>query len=274
MLFAKLGINIFTATHLISTLGSIFGIWVLLLSFKSHLSRSCLYILPIFSFAFEILLVARCSTPDGLAFLMVSLITYFLITGNRIIFLMLPLSILVRTDLIIFVLITDFFLLLNGKKFNVLALVNIPICLFAFIGVNNYFGNYSWSILFYHTYFEWLTYPAETKVVISPLLYIKGLYSGLRGLSLNASFFTYVTITLLSMMIFINNYSIKCLQSPVALKIFYLFIASSIYIAAHFILFPTIDSRFFLGEYMLTAIGFMYLLSYVGNPNKIVIKAN
>lgn len=272
MLLNKLGISIFTATYLISALGSILGIWVLLFSFKSHLGKCFLYLIPIFGLVFEISRIARTSTPDGLAFLVVSLITYFLMTGNRIIFLILPLSILIRTDLIIFVLMVNIYLFLYQKSLRYLALINVLICVLVFYAVNEYFGYYGWSILFYHSFSEWLAYPADIKIDITPALYIKALYAGLRSLSANNSFFAYIVIALLSVMVFFRHYNRECLQNIILHRIFFLFMASSIYVAAHFVLFPEIKSRFFLGEYMLTAIGFMYLMSYIGPSNKLALK--
>ncbi len=262
LLFTTLGINIFLATHLISALSAVIGLWIIFFTFRPIIKKKLMYTLPIFGLSLGLLDIARLSSPDGLTFLTVCIIAYFLIRSKWAIFIILPLSILVRTDLIIFVFLISVYLFFYRKDWRYIALGDFVLCLLIYVFINEYYGHYGWSTVFYFTFIEKLTHPADATIHLSVGDYLKGLSFGVRNAFIDKSFFSYLGITLLSVLLLPKCYTLKLHKNNIFNIIFFTLIISFLYVVVHFLLYPTIWNRFFVGQYILGAAGFLYLLSH------------
>ncbi|CAN0490779.1 unnamed protein product, partial [Scytosiphon promiscuus] len=127
-LASGLGIEIFLATYLVSAITVILGLWVIYFTFRPYINNYLLYTIPIFGLAFGINKVAALSGPDGLAFLMVAIIGYLFTRANWLIFIIASLSILVRTDLIIFGLMILSYFWVCKKSWRYLTVASIFAC--------------------------------------------------------------------------------------------------------------------------------------------------
>jgi len=207
--------------------------------------------------------IARLSTPDGLTFLFVSVIGYMLIKQHWLLFIMLPLSILVRTDLIVFVSLILFYLLVFYKRWRVLSVGALFLSIGLYFWVNMFYGNYGWGTVFYVTFIHRFIYPANANFDINIINYFMVLIKGISSFLITFQFLFYVSIMTLSAFLYIKTYGLISFYRVRTSSnvILFLSLLSLVYVFLHFLLFPSIDSRFFVGQYMLGALGFLFLLT-------------
>ena len=258
---SELGVNPFRAAHIITIISLIMGLWILLFAFKPYINTYLIYTIPILAFAFGILKVSKLATPDGLAFLTLSLMAYLFIRMNRLILILIPLSILVRTDLIIYAVIILVYLGVHKRHWRYQVLASAGASVLCYYLVNSYFGNYGWVTLFHFAFIEFLPYPADADIHFNIIEYLSVLPQSIGGMITNGPFLTYAAITILNLYL-LSKYGLRELISkPLPLQMLYIAFASFVFIILHFLLFPAIEARFFFGHYLLSTGVFLYLLS-------------
>ena len=77
-----LGMNAFYATHFISAVSYVVGLWVLLFAFRGRIHWYFEYLLPLAAIAFGVVELSRLSTPDGLGFLTLCIAAFLLLRGG------------------------------------------------------------------------------------------------------------------------------------------------------------------------------------------------
>jgi hypothetical protein len=155
---ATIGVNVFAATHLVSALSAIAGLWIVLLTFRPYTRAYLLFLLPPFAVAFGLLDVAKYSTPDGLAFLAVCSMAYCLVRRHPGMLVLLPLSVLVRTDLILLALIVTSYLIFVARQWRLAAIASVALAVAGYILVNVGYGHYGLSVAYYMTFIEAVAY--------------------------------------------------------------------------------------------------------------------
>jgi hypothetical protein len=249
LVFAKIGINIFVATHLISALSAVAGTWLIFLAFRRHMDTFFLYLLPLFAVQFGLLDVAKYSTPDGLAFLMVSLVVYLFVRSHWAILIILPVCVLVRTDLIIFTSLVAICLLIFIRSWALATVFSLAASIAAYLFVNRHYGNYGLITTYYVTFVQALTHPASATVDFGWLDYLRVLKSGVREALRNSAFVLFSGATLLAVYLTFRDRKSIDLRNALAKKMVAVLIFSLVYVALHFVIFPDIEERFFVGQY-------------------------
>jgi len=263
LLISKLGLNIFTATYVVSLISVVLGIFLLFFALKDKVYKNLLYILPFFLIFFGILHIARLSTPDAMVFLSLSIFIYLFTKGKTLLLLfIIPIFVLVRTDMIIFnflVLSAIFFLY---KDYKIKSLISLMATITLYLFINNFFHNYGWSTIFSVTLVKGISNPADVNLTVSSADYA---YAFARGISTALladrtfmGFFSIILLSLLLMKVFI-----KSLILIINKEILVYLIIPILYIFIHFILFPVIWDRFFVGFYTMTIVGLLLLLSKI-----------
>jgi hypothetical protein len=260
-LLSKTGINIYQATYLVSALAVFLGIWFMFFAFKPIVDELFLIILPFIAMVFGLVNVARYSTPDGLAFMMIAMIIYLLLKTHRAIFIALPMAVLVRTDLIIFVVFILIYLIFSRRQWLPETIVNLALCFISYFFVNIYFGNYGWANLITYVFIDRSTYPATLDAGISTIDYLRILNRGISELIINKQFLFYVSITALSFYLIYRNHRIIYHHIKLIRDIYIILLASFLYVIVHFMLYPKMLERFFAGQYILGAFVLFFLLS-------------
>ena len=102
-LLASAGVNIFLATHMIAAFAAALGFLVFFYAFRGIIERATWPVIPILFFLAGGLDIGQSASPDSLAFLSFSLISFSLIRKHWSIFPLLALSVFVRTDMIVLV---------------------------------------------------------------------------------------------------------------------------------------------------------------------------
>ncbi len=274
----KAGVNIYFASLLISAVSVFIGLWVFYLAFRPYIADAFWFALPFFIILNGTFKIAHASTPDGLAFLWVGILTYFFLRRHRLFIWLLPLSVIVRTDLIFLVALFLAYLFwsytkekrksvkkqgfrliktLRGKVV-VASLASVVIYLI----INKVFGNYGWATVFHLMFIGRINYPADTIVHIEFMQYLNQLVESLPRMLQNNEFDLYVGIFLLQMGMLLNLKELRnSFVSLMSQRIDALMVISFMFVVIHYLVFPADQSRFFIGQYLIGLLVFLSLLT-------------
>lgn len=261
-LLSKIGMNPFFAAHLVSTAAVAGGLWLFFLAVRRRVDPVLLIMLPIFVLALGALQVARIITPDGLAFLAVALVFYLLLQESRPVLLVLPLLLLIRYDLIIFVLLIILYIFVTHGRWRLWSVGSAFLALLLFTAVNQFSGSYGYATLLWVSFVESVSYPAHVQAQLSWSLYAPILLRGLSDLiHFYSSFLGYTALVVLSFLLFLrirerDRAEARAQQNLLALS-FLVFLS----VVIHFLVFPAMWPRFFAGQYFLGAMIFLIVLS-------------
>jgi len=256
----RIGLNIISATYLISGVSVFCGIILLYPISRVTLPRHFIYLVPAGAAAAGVLEVARYSTPDGLAFFAVVSSIYLLIKKRALPLLsILPLLPLVRTDLILFIL-PLYMMLLAGETagragISLSALASILV----FILINSYFSNPGWSTTFHSEFMEVSPYPLSSETAVSAGDYFRVMVDQLGTLFRHKKFLIYIPAALFSLYLLYRKMGRDTVRRPVPAAA----AASLFYVLAHFLIFPDAHERFFAAQYIIGGIAFLHTMDRV-----------
>lgn len=259
----KLGVNIFVASHIITAASTCIGILVFYYAFRKYIHPFFWSVVPIFFILFGGHDVARMITADSLAFLWIGLICYtFLEQKWLAFFALLVLSILIRTDMLVLIGLFTLHLFIFKKDLRIASLFTLVLSVLTFIFINKYTGNYGWSTVFYYALVSDMmaTHPEVYSTYgISITQYLKALLSNLSLFFYDIPTIFFEAVVFLQFNILLltredntsyKSYIMRLLNSPM----FTLTLISVCYVLSHYLLFPLLDSRFFIGQYLITGI--------------------
>jgi len=208
-------------------------------------------------------------TPDLLAGFFIFLAVFILLERNNfyLFALLMVLSLFVRPDNIFLFAILIGVLITNNQYSKHRKLMYLSISLGALIVVitNIWSGNYSYSTLFYHSFVEKLTKPAEFNSIINPSIYIKGLLNWVFFFKYSMAALQFV---ILSIAIYIKIHSDDEIKNDLE---FLVLIAMGLSIIIHYILYPVMDDRYFIAQYLV--IDILFIKSIYSRHNLTVQKA-
>lgn len=272
LMLTKFGVNIFSACHLITAAGTAFGLLVFYHAYKDVIKP--VYFRALFPLIFilcDAIDAGQRVTPDTLAFLWLGLISWAFIKKHWSLYPLLVFSVLVRTDLIVYVMLTFVFVFLFWSSERRRVCISTIAVLILYFSVNNMIGNYGWSTVFYFVFISNMqaTHPQEfANIGFSFAQYFDAVVKNSINIIYENVFWLFVLNVLLQLIIFMKMENIKKLGWEQLLKltanpVIMLTLTSCAYIAAHYILFPALWSRFFIGQYMVGALGLLYVLGRV-----------
>jgi hypothetical protein len=262
LLFSYMGVNIFLSTSVISGLSVILSLWLALILFKTVLPRLFLLIIPLIGFQFGAFELARISTPDGLALFMTTLVIFLLFKRIKWMLILLPFLTLVRPDLFpfsILMLMGIYFISPKTSKYIlILACCAIGIYLFS----NKILYGYGWLISYSMAFNKLIPYPATTTVSFSLSNYFKIIIGSFRAtISGDKAFLAYLISLVVLLKILTKKNSMLPEISLQHNKLVVFLIASLGYMLAHFFAFPSMQFRFFVGQYFITTCFMLVFIS-------------
>lgn len=277
----KFSVNIFHASALVSASAVFVGLWIFYLAFRPYVANSFWFALPFFIVLNDAVKIASYSSPDSLAFLWVGILSYFFIRRHRLFLWILPLSIIVRTDLIfmvgLFLAYLFWFYSVEQRKtlkvrkgFSLIKTQRGKVVLASvaslaiYFAINTIFGNYGWATVFHLMFVSRLNYPADIVVHIDFMQYFNAVVYGLPGMLQNNAFdlFVGIFIVMIGVLINLKQYGGK-LKHILAGRLNALMVISFLFIVAHYLVFPEDDSRFFVAQYMISLLCFLALLTRI-----------
>ena len=147
---AKLGVNIFVATHILSASFTCAAIVAFYYAFRLRIHPVLWVFLPAIVVAFNFHTFAGTITSDSLAFLWLGLISYsFMCKRWTMLLVFLVTAVFVRTDLIILVALFSFYLTIFKPELRSKTVVTGVAAIAAYLSINHLVGNYGWSTVFY-----------------------------------------------------------------------------------------------------------------------------
>jgi hypothetical protein len=195
------------------------------------------------------------TTPDMLSGFLILLSLYYMIVNRNLYLFMffMLLSITARPDnIFLYVIITGILISQNDfSKQKKLLYAGAAVGVFIVILINIWSGSYGYSTLFYHSFVERLTNPAEFNIAITPQIYFKGLVNW-------AFMFKYSLVGLQFLILLIALYIRLKTSENIKNDVESLILAGlGLSIILHYIIFPLIDDRFFIAQYVVIDILFV-----------------
>jgi len=256
--FAKMGINIFLATHLISALAVIAGLWLILVAFGPFVRERFLYSIPLFGVLCGLVDTAKYSTPDGLALLFIIWTVFLLLRGSWRALLLMPLSVLVRPDLLLFAVIVTGFVVLAVPRWRLTALLSLACAVVMLLVVEQYYGHVGLPVIYANTFIGALTRPVDANVVFGWGEYGAALWTGIGEALRNTAFLLFVIVVTLIGAISVRD---RGFLDAGARMMRFVAVSSLLYVIIHFAAFPEIEERFFAGQYLLSFVVLAWLLT-------------
>lgn len=270
-LASKVGVSLSFATHFVSALAVVLGLFLLYLLSLRYLPNTLSATLPVFALLYGAIEIGQLSTPDGLAYLsLFLLVLLFLRRQYTLLFLCLPLSLTIRTDLLLFHLPLLALLFLSHtrlrKKVALTSVGLVAIYLF----INHTYNHPGWSTLMFHTFLHPQPYPFASPPPFAPEHFFQILSKGLSSLPTNKPFLLFVLLA--------SAFLIKLKEASRAHSWTYLLsqpfvqltLVCIIFTVSHFLAFPAIWSRFFAASYTIATFSLLalYHAPLTGHPTK------
>jgi hypothetical protein len=267
-LLYKMGIRIGFATHLISGIATALAIVLLYLMAISFLAKPFACALPLFVILFRVPELARFSTPDGLAGFALILSAYLYLKKRMTpLFLFLPITIGIRTDLILFAapLLFLIFAFEEDMRFN--AIASMFMCLAVYAGIMTFWKNPGWSTVFYFTLIKLRTHPISMPPTLTAHDYFHVFHAQISQLDGNMRFILYILTTAASLYFITNQAKATSVAAALKSPLVVLTIVCFVFILIHFLAFPVAWDRFFAMPYLIGVFSMFALMTERKVPN-------
>ena len=269
LFLSKIGFNPFFASHFISAVCVFFSI-LILGSIVSNISKYYLFYImfPIALIPFGLLKVARLSTPDGLAFLYMSILSILIFKNKyRTILVLIPLSVAIRTDMILIILAIGLIFCNISREYLKLYVLSAISATLLFLSINSYFNNYGWQTLFYFSFIKKAPNPADLHPIVNIYNYSTILLAGIKVAFHSTQVQLYFFI--ISILAYCHYFFPKKHSDGITSGFFLFNCANIIYFIFHFLLFPVVWSRFFISQY---SIAIILLIPFLNNLTEYLIR--
>jgi len=245
---------------------------ILFVIFREELENNKLYFFPLYllTFSSPIIIAARSTTPDMFSAMFMILWMFLIIRKNIILWiLVLIISIWVRTDNVIFVLLLLFYLkFFAWKDYKIKTssfLVWGILALWFYKWINTYFHNFGYLKLYYNSFIEPISYPSSFEVVITTREYLaifKDKLALLLWLRENKPITFFPFYIILSFIAYIFAQKNKIKSDNIFL---WLLIISTFTLLFKFAIFPNIQERYFVFYFIII---FISLTKIILNQEK------
>jgi hypothetical protein len=232
---SEAGLSIQNAINLISA-ASFWGIGVLLFVWTGHALPSALLI----AYA-PILVLGRLGTPDALSAFLVLLGLWAVWKGHVFGLAPLLLSVWVRTDNVLLVLIVLIWLVYERRLSWLPAAALSAVAIASVLLINHVAHNYGWAVLFHWTFLSGYRSPADIPPNVTVREYVSAVLQGLEHL------FSYVALwILLGLAAWCHSRSCRSLLAVAGLAC-----------AAHFLLYPSTEQRYLIWAFVVIGVAFI-----------------
>lgn len=249
LMLYKSGVDLFLSTSLVSTISILIGLVLIIILLYKNLENSYLLLLILLYDFPSLLSVSGLSSPDGMVFLFLCIyfIVFFKSKESYLHHFILPFFILIRTDMIVFNFIV-FGLNFYRKKKISFEVIPLLFSVALYLLINNHFDNYGWETIIKFTFLD--KYIPMSQMQITIIEYCSIMINGIKDLIQNKSFFLFLLICGL-------NFFLSIKFKLLSIKFQDFILVCLLYVCIHFLLFPSIKERFFVGLYTLNFVVFI-----------------
>lgn len=259
-LLYKSGLQLAKATYLVSLLSVLIGICFVFLSIHRRLPNRLMMVVPMAMMVFSVGTLGRYSTPDGMGFMAMCMISYFYLSRKfHPVLLLAPLIVLIRTDLILLSLLMVGAVWVTRPGLRRHALVSGLGCLAVNFSLQTFWGNAGWSTIFYFTFVQKLTHPITAEPQLTVAQYQAVFSRGLMGLLNDGFFWLFMVLSYLSACYYWKKDWLASFRSWQQSQAAQLSLICLVFAGAHFVLFPAMWLRFFVATYLMAAISLLLL---------------
>ncbi len=273
------GIHIHSAASLISAISAALACWLLFLAFRKEVDPLLWLVIPVVLKLTAAQEISRLFTADALSFLCFAALYYLYRRGNGAFFILLTLSVLVRTDLLIVVLLCAIYIAFFRPQWRWHALISFVLAYLITMLISNWTNHPGWASLFYFNFMADMEAPDPSVfagVSISPTQYFEVLFFKIPFFLMNEELWFYLFI----IGVLSNRWLMPLWQMPTsqanteqtsdkytlnqrisALKDSLVDHPASVgalvgilYVGGHFLLFPLNDTRFFVGPFFIATL--------------------
>lgn len=248
----KLGVNAFSAVHYVSLLAMSLSLLIIARIVFSLGDDKLFAVVPLLLFPFSFVDVGRVATPDALAACATfALALSFYRKHFYMVFVLMPILVAVRTDLVILPVVLGLYFLLMNRRYLLPYIVSMGVTAGLYLWINHFFGNYGWHTIFHVTLIERVVNPGTAELVVTPALYLSAFVSGIKS-AVNYQFIVYGLCCLLLLAFHLKNKELFLASKSFNLSVFHYL--SLIYVILHFLAFPVVYNRFFVAQYAIAII--------------------
>lgn len=252
-----IGISEYRASYLIPAVFASAALFLMYFLITNNFLYPLSYSIPVFFIAFGGLSLFKLSTPDGLVFFFLVLCSLFAIKNYKYGLLsMVPLAVLLRTDLIIFSFLVCIWLFFKKTSLG-LTILSLLLSILILLTINHLAGSFGWATLIHYSFVERVSDPSAINATIGFENYLQIVISQLPKFLRNAGFTFFLGLTIVNIVLF------RCLNAKErensSLQ-FFVFIPPA-YVLVHVVLFPAVWNRFFIGFYLMALLGFLFTIS-------------
>ena len=262
-----LGLSAFFASHLISALATSLGFFLLFLTFRPYMAPWCMYLLPIFAVNLGLPEIARLSTPDALAFLASVLCMHLFLSNHWLFLISLPFMVFVRTDLIIFPLVFSFLIAFRGYFPHRVVLFSFVASLLIYLWLNYYFSYPGWSQVFAFTCIFRSDLVEAQRYTLSIYDYLWSLSKGVWQALTSQTFLMFLGFWGIGLGLVTSSVA-RDRKSALQQRLIDIWLASVLFVAAHFVVLPVIWERFFVGPYLFALCCSLCFISQMHETNE------
>jgi len=259
-LLGEVGVRAWVATWVVSLLSVVLAYVVLAQMSLRHLSPTIACAVPALIVVTGIPAFAAYSTPDGMAILTVAgLASLFLDRRWMAVLVLVPLSVCVRTDLLLLAAPLGAAVAVAAPRFRIGAIASIAVTVAATFALNRATGYPGWETIFHFTLIEKTPYPISQPPEVGLATYLKVLAGGLFRIPLDPGLALFVAILAVGGVQIVRRAPDdrrRALRSPPVL----LLAAGAAFVLLHFAAFPVLWARFFAATYVVSGIAVGALL--------------
>lgn len=274
------GINPFLAGHIVASVSAALAGFILFKAFQRSVAPVLWLVFPLLFALSGALETARMYSPDAMALLVFALAFYTFRYQHWLFFVVIALAVFVRTDLIVLVALSSVLCIALRPKLSLPAILSFLVAGGFYLLINSVTGNHGWAAVHYYV-FESNMQATDPRVFSDHVLTIAQYFGAILRNLPNVFFYPPLLLFVASMIISVylvyilaSNASSSdkirgAYQSGTWVSIWSLInndpravalILGVLYLIAHFVLFPLLDTRFFAGPYL---IGLLCCLSYL-----------
>lgn len=269
LILSSLGIGMYWAGHLIAAAAAALGFVLFFYAYKHVIRYEFWLLLPILYYLCGVLATSQKATPDSLAFMWLGVISLAFMRKHASVFPLLALSTLIRTDMVVFVALVLAYFFIFRPEFRIRALLTGVATAVLYIGLNQAVGNHGWLTVFYFVFVSDMlaTHPDEfSQLGLNFQQYFSAVFGNLRAVFHDSYFWMFVFNIVLQLILYshlqpsntpFKEHLARLPREPVLA----LTLIALAYVALHYLLYPAIWSRFFVGHYMVAYLGLLCMLS-------------
>lgn len=251
-LLHKAGVGIYDAAHLLPAVAAVLGVLAFYLAFRRHLDGALWVSVPFFLTMNGTVATARLATPDGMAYLGVAIVSGLFLHRHRTLLWVLPLIVLIRTDLIVLVGLMLGYRFATERADRAAALVSLAVAVGLYLLINRWAGNHGWSAVFYLVFVSHfdLNYPETATYAVTLADYGAALRERLPVLLQSDEFAAYAAVVALTGALALRLDGARGSARRALLDPLYaLPLIGLSYVTIHFLVFPAGLPRFYAAHY-------------------------